>query len=209
MVMLNEVEIQENYVKFMELINADSRATQLNVMYADFGNELLVAPASTKTHYHSAFPGGYLSHVLRVVDLAMAVGGQYKKHGGTIDFTREELVFCALHHDLGKLGHPQDGPYYLDQDSDWHRKRGEMYKHNENLQYMKAPERGLMMLQKYGIILTEKEWLGIRLSDGMYDDGAKGYLVNYSPYPMKTNISRIIHWADHMASQIENDIARF
>ena len=36
-------------------------------------------------------------------------------------FTQEELLFAAMHHDLGKLG---DGtkPYYLPQDSEWHRK---------------------------------------------------------------------------------------
>jgi hypothetical protein len=65
-----------------------------------------------------------------------------------------------------------------------------------------------MMLQKYGITITEKEFLAIRLSDGMYDEGAQGYLKNFSPYAMKTSLPYIIHWADHMASQAENDMSK-
>lgn len=207
--MLTAEQILERYETFKTLLKPDSRYDAIMRMYDDFGNQLVEAPASTKSHYHNAWCGGYMDHTVRVAEMSMVVAGQYKKHGGTIDFTKEELIFCALHHDLGKLGTPQDGPYYLEQDSDWHRKRGEMYKHNENIQYMKAPDRGLMLLQKYGVVLTEKEWLGIKLSDGMYDEGTKSYLVNYSAYPMKTNLPKIIHWADHMASQIENDMSRF
>ena len=207
--MLSPEEIQERHDRFMTLIKEDSRATELLGMYDVYGQELVTAPASGKMHFHNAFPGGYIDHVLRVCDIALNLSSVYKKFGGTIDFTKQELVFAALHHDLGKLGHPEEGPYYLEQDSDWHRKRGEMYKHNESIQYMKAPERGLMLLQKYGIKLTDKEWLGIRLSDGIYDDGAKGYLMNFLTYPMKTSLHNIIHWADHMASQTEKDISKF
>ena len=173
-----------------------------------YGDELVTAPASGKNYFHNAFPGGYLDHILRVTETALSVAGLYKKMGGEITFTKQELIFAALHHDLGKLG-TEDGPYYVDQDSDWHRKRGELYKQNEHIQYFKAPERGLMMLQKYGIAITENEWLAIKLSDGIYDDGNKSYMINFAPYAMKTNLPYIIHWADHMASRVENDNSRF
>lgn len=207
--MLNEEQVQERYAIFMDFIKADTRADALQKMYEDIGNELLIAPASGKTYFHNAFPGGYLDHVVRVAETSLHLSSVYKKIGGDIDFTKQELVFAALHHDLGKLGNPAEGPYYIDQDSDWHRKRGELYKQNENLQYMKAPERGLYLLQHYDIKITQKEWLGIKLSDGLYDEGTKAYLVNYAPYAMKTNLPRIIHWADHMSSQSENDNSRF
>ena len=207
--MVTEQQIEELYTKFMEYIKADERAEQLIAMYEDFTTELTTAPASGKTYFHNAFPGGYLDHVLRVTETSLQVASLYKKTGGTIDFTKQELIFAALHHDFGKLGNPEQGPYYVEQDSDWHRKRGEMYKQNDNIQYFKAPERGLMMLQKYGIKITEKEWLGIKLSDGIYDEGNKSYLVNYAPYAMKTNIHKIVHWADHLASSVENDNSRF
>ena len=208
--MIDEQKIEENYNKFMEYVKADSRADKLIEMYEHFGNELTLAPASAKIFYHNAFPGGYLDHVLRVTETSLQVASLYKKMGGTIDFTKQELVFAALHHDLGKLGDPDQGPYYLEQDSDLHRKnRGEMYKHNENIQYMTVTDRALYLLQKYGISITEKETLGIKLSDGMYDDANKAYYKSFVPGAMKTNLPYILHWADHMSCRTEGDNAKF
>jgi hypothetical protein len=204
----DEAVVTENYNKLMQYIEMDSRAEKLKAMYEIFHDELITAPASGRIYYHNCFPGGYLDHILRVTETALRVAGMYKEMGGTIDFTKQELIFSALHHDFGKLG-TEDQPYYVDQDSDWHRKKGEYYKTNENIQYFRAPERGLVMLQKHGITVTEKEWLAIKLSDGMYDDSNKSYLVNYSPYSMKTNLPNIIHWADHMASRVEKDSTQF
>jgi hypothetical protein len=205
----SEEKIQENYTKFMAYIEADARVEQLKAMYEYLQDELLTAPASGKIYFHNAFPGGYLDHVLRVTETALKLASLYKTMEGDINFTKQELIFAALHHDLGKLGNPDEGPYYVEQDSDWHRKRGELYKQNENIQYMKAPERGLFLLQKFGIQITQTEWLGIKLSDGIYDDGSKSYLINYAPYAMKTNLPYIIHWADHISSRVENDKSRF
>ena len=205
-----EEKTQQNYDKFMEYIEADPRAEKLKEMYVPLNEELSRAPASGRAHFHNAFPGGYLDHILRVTETALKVASLYKNMEGEITFTKQELIFAALHHDLGKLGHPDEGPYYIDQDSDWHRKRGELYTHNENLQYFKAPERGLFLLQKYGVEITQNEWLAIKLSDGLYDDGNKGYLVNYSmKQAMKTNLPYIIHWADHIACRVEGDKGRF
>lgn len=203
-------EIKELYDKFMEYVKADSRAEQLIAMYDAYGNELLTAPASGKNHYHNAFPGGYLDHVLRVVDTTLKMCSLYKTMGGNINFTREEAIFSALHHDLGKLGSPERGPYYLDQDSDWHRdKRGEIYKHNDRLPYMNVPDRALMVLQSYGIKLTETEWLSIKLSDGLYDKATEPYLKTFMPYPLETSLPRLIHVSDYLSSQVENDFTRF
>jgi hypothetical protein len=203
-----EKQSVEDYAKFEAFLKKDPRYDKLMEMYAVYGSELTLAPASGKGHFHNAFPGGYLNHVVRVAEIAIQQAKLFKALGGTIDFTSQELIFAALHHDLGKLGN-EDGPYYLDQDSDWHRKRGELYKQNDALQYMKVPDRALYMLQKYDIAITEKEWLGIKLTDGLYDEGNKSYLINYAVYPMKTCMHNILHWADHMASTIENQAGRF
>jgi hypothetical protein len=200
--------IKQNYEKFMQLIEADPRAEELKKMYEVLNDQLITAPASGKVHYHNAFPGGYLDHILRVTETALKIAGLFKTMEGDINFDKQELIFAALHHDLGKLG-TEDGPYYVEQDSDWHRKRGELYKNNDNIQYMKPPERGLMMLQKYGVKVTQNEWIAIKLSDGIYDEGNKSYLMSYSPYSMKCNLPYIIHWADHMASTVERDKGRF
>jgi len=202
-----EEKVTKNYERLMEFVEQDSRSEEIKKLFEILNDELITAPASGKTYFHNCFPGGYLDHVLRVIDNAIRLSPLYKEMGGEIDFTKQELIFSAMMHDLGKLG-TEEGPYYVDSD-DWQKKRNEYYTQNRNIQYFKAPERGLMMLQKHGITITEKEWLAIRLSDGMYDEGAKSYLMNYSPYAMKTSLPYIIHWADHMASQSENDMSRF
>lgn len=193
--------IQQNYDKFMEYVEQDARAEQLKVLYKEFESELTTAPASAKIQFHNCFPGGYLDHVVRVIDTSLKMASLYKTVGGTIDFTKQELIFAAMNHDLGKLG-LENEPYYVRQDSDWHRKRGELYKYNDNLQYFAAPERGLMLLQKYGIQVTQNEWLGIKLSDGNYDEGNRKYLQGNG---MKITLPYIIHWADHMATKVEKD----
>ena len=129
---------------------------------------------------------------------------------GNLDFTSQELRFATLHHDLGKLGDPGE-PYYVEQDSEWHRKTlGQNYKHNNTIQYMSVTDRAHYLLQLYDITITKNEWLGIHLSDGMYDESNKSYLMNKMyPYPMKTNISYIVHVSDYLATAIERDKTRF
>jgi len=70
-----EEKIQENYNKFMEYINADPRADKLKEMYVPLQDQLTMAPASGKAHFHNAFPGGYLDHILRVTETALKVAG--------------------------------------------------------------------------------------------------------------------------------------
>jgi len=206
--MVTELQIKEQYETFMSLIEGDSRKETLSTMYTDFGMRLIEAPASGKTYYHNCFPGGYLDHVLRVCDAAGRVAVTLKNLGGRIDFTKQEMIFAALHHDLGKLG-DLTNPYYVDQESDWHRKRGEYYKINDVLQYMTVTDRAMYILQHYGVTITEKEWLAIKLSDGMYDESNKPYLKNSMyPYPMHTNLAYIIHTADFLSTAVERDQSR-
>ena len=111
-----------------------------------------------------------------------------------------------MHHDLGKVG-DLEHDYYIPQDSDWHRKnQGAIYKHNPQLQYMKVPDRGLWLLQHYGVKVSDKEYLGIKLADGLYDDCNTAYLKSYNPdFNLRTNLCYIIHQADMMATHIEYD----
>jgi len=204
--MVTEAQIKEQYEQFMALIAEDERSEQLKVMYDVFDTRLIEAPAAMRVHWHNCFPGGYLDHVLRVQRASMKVAKTYKEIGGTLNFTKQELTFAALHHDLGKLG-DIDSPYYIDQESDWHRRTiGEFYKMNPQMQYMNVTDRAVFMLQHFGIVITQAEWLAIKLSDGLYDEANKGYLKNsIYPYPMHTNLPYIIHTADYLSSNAERD----
>ena len=210
MIFLDENKIKEDYDRFMSLIEEDPRSENLKRMYEDLDQELAEAPAAAVQHHHNAFPGGYLDHVLRVYDISVEMTKTFHAFEGELNFTSQELQFATLHHDLGKLGEPGE-PYYVEQDSDWHRKTlGQNYKYNNTIQYMSVTDRAHYMLQQYDIKITKNEWLGIHLSDGMYEDSNKSYLMNNMyPYPMKTNIPYIVHVSDYLAMVIEKDKGKF
>jgi len=209
-IFLDENKIKEDYDRFMSLIEEDPRSENLKRMYEDLDQELAAAPAAAVQHHHNAFPGGYLDHVLRVYDISVEMTKTFHAFEGELNFTSQELQFATLHHDLGKLGEPGE-PYYVEQDSDWHRKTlGQNYKYNNTIQYMSVTDRAHYMLQQYDIKITKNEWLGIHLSDGMYEESNKSYLMNRMyPYPMKTNIPYIVHVSDYLAMVIEKDKGKF
>ena len=207
---LTAEQIQENWNKLRGIINdtfVEERLDKLNEMYDYFEERMCIAPASGKEHFHNAHAGGYVEHVLHITDLVVQIHELWSKNGATVDdFTKEELVFAALHHDLGKVGDLGED-YYTPNDSDWHRKnQGMIYKHNPNIQYMTVTDRAIWLLQHFGVSMTENEYLGLRLTDGMYEEANKNYYVSYSPdRQLKTNIAYILHQADMMASHIEHD----
>lgn len=183
-----------------------NRCTKLLEMYNIYGDRLIEAPASSKIHYHNAYAGGYIDHVLHVYDTALQMVKVLRHAGGSIDFNKQELAMAALHHDLWKLGMPGGQPYYEVESSDWHRKnQGSMFKHNEKLPFFKVTDGALYILQKYNIDLTYNEWMGIKLSDGLYEDSNKGYLMNHGKFPVHTNLGYVIHWADHSSTNAERD----
>lgn len=185
------------------------RYIKLKKMYDEYGDRLIEAPASSKIHYHNAYAGGYIDHILHVHDAAIQFVSVLRKRGGWIDFTKAELVMATIHHDLWKLGMPGGPAYYEVQTSDWHRKnQGAMYKHGEGLPFMKVTDGAEFLLQRAGIALTYNEYISIKLSDGLYEDSNKGYLMNFGKYPLHTNMAHIVHWADHMSTVCERDPLR-
>ena len=207
-----EQQLQENYEKFLNFIrkafaNQSERMEKLLHMYSEdqLGMELIMAPASGKAHFHSAYVGGYIDHVMNVCRNSIGQMNQFKNNGGIIDFEVEELLFAALHHDLGKLG-DLGKPYYVEQESDWHRKnQGSLFKQNPEINYFDVTHRALWLLQEYGIKYTQKEMLGIMLADGLYNKGNEKYFISYDEnFQLKTELPYLLHWADHMSCRIEN-----
>ena len=206
---LTPEQLQQNYDKLIQLVkdtfDGDKRDNLLK-MYEHFKDRIIFAPASGKEHYHNAMVGGYVEHILHIIDFSLQIKEMWEKNGAIIDFTDEELIFAAMHHDLGKVG-DMEHDYYIPEDSDWHRKNtGSIFKHNPKLEFMTVTDRALFLLQHFGIKMTENEYLGLKLTDGMYEEANKSYYVSYSPdRQLKTNIAYILHQADMMASHIEYD----
>ena len=206
---LTEKQILDNWNKLMKLIEdtfEGERKEKLLKMYKYFENRMSIAPASGKAHYHNAMVGGYVEHVLHVTDCALKIKNLWESERAMINFTDEELIFAAMHHDLGKVG-DLDNDYYIPQDSEWHRKnRGEIFKHNPALQYMTVTDRAIFILNHFGIKMSQWEYIGLRLTDGMYEEANKSYYMSYNPdWSLKSNIAYILHQADMMATHIEFD----
>ena len=206
---LTEQQIVDNWNKLMQLIEdtfEGDRLRKLKTMYTYFEDRMSVAPASGKAAYHNAMVGGYVEHVLHVTDCAVQIKKLWESNGAMINFTDEELIFAAMHHDLGKVG-DLDEDYYIPQDSEWHRKnRGEIFKHNPKLQYMSVTDRAIFLLNHFGIPMTQWEYIGLRLTDGLYEEANKSYYISYNPdWSLKSNIAYILHQADSMATHIEYD----
>jgi len=206
---LSAEKISKNYEKHLKIIDTyiGDRKDSIKAMLSKLEETYVMAPASSRTWYHNAFPGGYIDHVNRVVEYAVKQSRLYKEMGGTVDYTEEELVFAALFHDLGKIG---DGnlPNYLPQTDKWRRdKLSEAYTYNPDLDFMLIPDRSLFILQKFGITVSQKEWLGIRLHDGVFDKANEAYFFsNMESSRQKTSIVSVLHTADFLASKVEYDI---
>ena len=105
-------QIQSNWEKFLGYINtyiSDPRREKLLEFYKKHEEEVIMMPASHKKAYHNAFPGGYIDHVNRVTEGALATNKIWVEFGAEQNYTVEELVFSAINHDLGKMG---DGEEY-------------------------------------------------------------------------------------------------
>ena len=185
----------------------DNRREKLLKMYHDLESRMMFAPASGRNYYHNCFPGGYVDHILRVTNFSQLQYDLWKSNGADVDnYTREELLFVAMHHDLGKVG-DLENDYYVPNDSEWHRKnQGKIYNHNPNLHYMTVSDRSIWLLNQFDIKISEVELLGIRLADGLYDKANEPYLVTYlEENQLSWNLPHIVHQADMMASRIENE----
>lgn len=204
-----EQELEGNYNKFIEILKkyfTGERLEKLLAMYSpdELGLNLTVSPASGNKGFHNAYDGGYIDHIFNVCKNSLKVKDLFESAGGKIDFTDEELLFAALHHDLGKLGIKGE-LHYVANDSDWHIKnRGEFYKRNENITFMTITDRTFYTLNHYGITYNEKEYFGIKLTDGLFDEDNEKYYKTYDlSKSLKYTIQYVLHWADYMSTIIE------
>lgn len=208
--MTTEQKIVSNWNKFIENIEtyiSGDRKTKLLKFYNDHEERFCLATCSSKKDYHNCFPGGYIDHVNRVLQIAFRMKKVWEVEGGNINFTDEELAFVAINHDLGKFG-DEEHDLYIPQTSEWHRKnRGEEYMHNPDVPMMHPSDRSLFILQQQGIPMTYNEFTGIRLHDGLYEESNKYYYISYSgDRRLKTNLPYIISQADLAAARIEFDL---
>jgi len=174
---LTAEQIQENWNVFMGNIEkyiSSPRKEKLIAFYEKYQERISLMPAAHKKEYHNAFPGGYVEHVNRVVRCALKQYDIWEEEGADMStFTKEELVFSAINHDLGKMG-DEENESYIPQTDKWRKdKLGEDYMFNKQVPFASVPDRGLFMLQSHGVQYTFNEMLAIQTHDGLYDEANK------------------------------------
>ena len=205
---LSAEQIQANWEKFLANIKehiSGNRGEQLLNFYKRYEERVILMPAAHKKEYHGAFPGGYVAHVNRVVEGSLKLYDMWEEMGCDMTtFTKEELVFSAINHDLGKLG-DKDHDAYVPQTDQWRKdKLGEDYMFNKQLAFCSVPDRGLFLLQQHDISYTFNEMIAIQTHDGLYDDANVKYLKTFLPEQKpRTSLPYILHQADLMAARIE------
>ena len=184
--------------------NSEERAGKLNKMYDHFEERMMLAPASSTDYFHNSWPGGYIDHVMNITEAGKKLFKLYEDFGFKLTYTVDDVVFCTMHHDLGKLGSLEED-YYKPNPSEWHRiNQGKMYEINPNLHNMTVTDRAVYTLSQFGVTYSEQEYLGLRLADGMYEDANKTYLMGFGEgKKIKSNIAQLVHQADMVATRFE------
>jgi len=88
---LTAEQIQKNWDIFIgnieEYITGDRKQKLLD-FYKKYEDRIMLMPAAHKKEYHSAFPGGYVDHVNRVVRCSVKQYNLWKEEGvDTTTFT--------------------------------------------------------------------------------------------------------------------------
>ena len=205
---LSAEQIQSNWIEFntnIETFITGDRKQRLLDFYNKYEDRIILMPAAHKKEYHSAFPGGYVDHVNRVVKAALSMSAVWEGFGCNMTtFTQEELVFSAINHDLGKMGSDTEEAY-VPQTDNWRRdKLGEDYMFNKALPFSSVPDRGLFLLQQHDIKYTFNEMLAIQTHDGLYDAANEKYLKAFMPEQKpRTSLPFLLHQADLMSARLE------
>ncbi len=201
-------QLQENWDKFLSRIEtyiSEPRRTQLLEFHKKYEERFILMPASGKKEFHGCYPGGYISHVISVIDNSLLLYNIWKQQGAILNSeSLEELMFSAIIHDLGKFG-DFENESYIPQTDQWRKdKLGETYMFNTALPFASVPDRGLFILQQEGIKYSFNEMITIQTHDGLYDEANKKYLQGFLPEQKpRTCLPYILHQADIMTARIE------
>ena len=145
-------ELIENWELFLKVVSTkvENEALKTSLLNLCEGQKdrILICPASTRTDFIAAKPGGLVWHSLNVLKLAKDLNKVY-----ATNISADDLVVASLFHDIGKIGDQYDD-LYLKQESSWHRERGMMFELNPKLNTSNVPQRSLWWLNHYKVPLN-------------------------------------------------------
>ena len=134
------------------------------------GDRIVQCPSATESSNFGAYPGGLIDFSLSVTSKMRSLAKALDVHVG-----QGSILVVGLTHAIGSIGDLEQD-YYTPQDSEWHLKRGSMYKYNEDIQKMSISHRSLYLLQTAGVRLSRDEWIAIATSGGTYREESRFYI---------------------------------
>lgn len=156
---LEESKILANSKKFFETAMSNGF---MNEEFMEFlGQDFIKAPATSMQHFHNAFEGGLIDHLLKVASYAIKINNTLPEDEKV---NQESLLKVCLLHGVGKA------KLYKPCTSEWHRKnQGKMYEFNDDLVSMRVGERSVYYILSHGIKLSEEEFTAIVFFDKVDD----------------------------------------
>jgi hypothetical protein len=157
-IMLDKDKITQNTKRYYESlkkygIDNDQLMQFLSISFVE-------SPASTQTDYHFCYSGGLIHYMLQTAAYATKINESLPENERV---NKESLIkVCLLFH-IGKAH------LYIKNTSDWHIKKGILYDFNKELVSMRAGERSIHYLNKFGIKLTDEEFSAIINFDKIQD----------------------------------------
>jgi hypothetical protein len=144
-------------------------------MLEELGERMIMCSSSLDEEGKGCGPGGFLEVSLSVTSKMRTLS---KSLG--LDVPQSSIILAGLFHGLGSVG-DRNRPYLVEQDSDWHKKKGIHYKYNEALPKSLVSHRSLQLLQEFGVTLNFDEWVAIALSSGPHRDENRFYVGSEPP----------------------------
>ena len=173
-IMIDATQLQTRYEKFSRLLTTSTGDTgpALDKMLEALGERIILTPGSLLESEPWSSPGG-------LIEYSMSVTQQMRLSAKAMGLAipAESIIRVGLLHYLGMVGGSSpDSDYLVQQDSDWHRKQGRLYRYNENLPKMPIAHRSLLLLQEFGVRLAPEEWVAIATSGGPSREENRFYL---------------------------------
>jgi hypothetical protein len=163
------MEMYEAITSRVESLNDEKSVNQIKKLFEDFSDRIIETPGNGNTDLAYCYPGGYIYELYDIITTVEQLCNVWETT------CTQSLIKSTILHSLGKLG-DENGSYFIPTKDKWRLDRGEKYEYNNNIVFMLVPDRTFYLIQKYGIILTQNEYLNIKLINGLYDESNDKYL---------------------------------
>jgi len=168
------------YKKLANHVNREG----IDKMLEELGERIVMCSASIDEAGKGCGPGGFLEVTLSVTSKMRTLSKALN-----LEIPPDSVILVGLFHGIGSVG-DRNRPYLLDQDEDWKRKKGILYRYNDELPKAPVAHRSLQLLQDFGVRLTPDEWTAIAISHGLHREENRFYLGSEPQLAILVNQAR-------------------